>query len=126
METSSKHDYRRWSVSAFLIFLTAIIVSAPHAVEAQQGMTAGYDLTNTHDAGVSKITLGNIQNLEHQWTYITQLDSEGGDADFAGVEVMPLLKGNTLYFPDTFGSLHAVNRRTGIWKEPGSIHAIFS
>ena len=84
-----------------------------------QGITAGYDLKNTHDAGVSKITLGNIQNLEHQWTYITQLDSEGGDAEFAGVEVMPLLKGNTLYFPDTFGNLHAVDRRTGVqvWKK---------
>ncbi len=34
-----------------------------------QGITAGYDLKNTHDPGVSKITLGNIQDCKNASEY---------------------------------------------------------
>ena len=79
----------------------------------QNWRTAGKDLSNARNAGgESKLGVQTAAQLATQWTY-----TANGD-----VPATPAVEGNFLYFPDSAGYLHKVNRKTGalVWKFPVS------
>ena len=104
------------SVMLGALALTLAFTAAPAGADGNEASganwpAAGKDLRNTRNAGSeSKLGPKTAAQLAAKWTY-----SADGD-----VTATPAVEGDFLYFPDTVGFLHKVNRKTGalVWKFP--------
>jgi polyvinyl alcohol dehydrogenase (cytochrome) len=109
-----------------MLGLALVLASSSAATAAQPDKTkdawptGGQNLQNTRSQDKEKtIGVGNASSLAPKWIFKTGLDTTtGGD-----VSATPAVVGDTVYFPDSKGSLFAVDRATGTVKWQSNIAA---
>lgn len=104
---------------AILMLSFGLLLASGTAVVAGNWPTAGGNLANTRSAVEAKISTHNVHQLHVQWEYLTTPDSGTTTAAIGSVSATPAVAGNTVYFTDWAGNIHAVAKKTGslIWKK---------
>jgi outer membrane protein assembly factor BamB len=107
--------WRGWARTGGGIVAVAMVAAVP-ANAADGWPTGGQNLQNTrHQAGETTIDQATVGTLVPKWTF----DTDGDPATVGGdVSATPTFDDERLYFPDSRGHLHALDRSTGdvVWK----------